>query len=186
MFVRGDEQSKAVQDMQSADNPDEIDISEDEDEEEEEGGDDGEYKNLIIQVDLTNIVQESRQRRRRRWQWRRWTCLTRCLADSRNPLRTRRCLLDHNCGPKRHMVERVPHEYVVNKGPVSTAYWSGCKCASQLSCKYVWRILDVCASVKNIYPSKYVAFFIACHHNCRQRVGMFSFQILMGDYNLTM
>merc|ERR1712130_1008975 len=38
MFVRGDEQSKAVQDMQSADNPDEIDISEDE----EEGGDDGE------------------------------------------------------------------------------------------------------------------------------------------------
>ena len=89
MFVRGDEQSKAVQDMQSADNPDEIDISEDEDEEEEEGGDDGEYKNLIIQVDLTNIVQESRQRRRRRWQWRRWTCQTRCLADSRNPLRTR-------------------------------------------------------------------------------------------------
>lgn len=42
MFVRGDEQSKAVQDMQSADNPDEIDISEDEDEEEEEGGEDGE------------------------------------------------------------------------------------------------------------------------------------------------
>merc|ERR1712210_15838 len=42
MFVRGDEQSKAVQEMQSADNPDEIDISEDEDEEEEEGGDDGE------------------------------------------------------------------------------------------------------------------------------------------------
>merc|ERR1712183_962007 len=68
MFVRGDEQSKAVQDMQSADNPDEIDISEDEDEEEEEGG----------------------ERRRRRWQWRRWTCLTRFLADSRNPLLTRR------------------------------------------------------------------------------------------------
>ena len=43
MFVRGDEQSKAVQEMQSADNPDEINISEDEDEEEEEGGDDGEY-----------------------------------------------------------------------------------------------------------------------------------------------
>ena len=50
MFVRGDEQSKAVQDMQSADNPDEIDISEDEDEEEEEGGDDGEYENLTKQV----------------------------------------------------------------------------------------------------------------------------------------
>ena len=47
MFVRGDEQSKAVQEMQSADNPDEIDISEDEDDdEEEEGGDDGEFKNL--------------------------------------------------------------------------------------------------------------------------------------------
>ena len=46
MFVRGDEQSKAVQEMQSADNPDEIDISEDEDDdEEEEGGDDGEFKN---------------------------------------------------------------------------------------------------------------------------------------------
>jgi len=42
MFVRGDEQSKAVQEMQSADNPDEIDISDDEDDEEEEGGDDGE------------------------------------------------------------------------------------------------------------------------------------------------
>ena len=56
MFVRGDEQSKAVQDMQSADNPDEIDISEDEDEEEEEGGDDGEYKNLIKQVDLTSHI----------------------------------------------------------------------------------------------------------------------------------
>ena len=45
MFVRGDEQSKAVQDMQSADNPDEIDISEDEDEEEEEGGEDGIHMN---------------------------------------------------------------------------------------------------------------------------------------------
>ena len=44
MFVRGDEQSKAVQEMQSAENPDEIDISEDEDEdEEEEGGEDGKY-----------------------------------------------------------------------------------------------------------------------------------------------
>ena len=45
MFVRGDEQSKAVQDMQSADNPDEIDISENEDEEEEEGGEDGIHMN---------------------------------------------------------------------------------------------------------------------------------------------
>ena len=45
MFVRGDEQSKAVQDMQSADNPDEIDISEDEDEEEEEGSEDGIHMN---------------------------------------------------------------------------------------------------------------------------------------------
>merc|ERR1711899_589953 len=44
MFVRGDEQSKAVQEMQSAENPDEIDISEDEDDdEEEEGGEDGKY-----------------------------------------------------------------------------------------------------------------------------------------------
>ena len=37
----------------------------------------------------------------------------------------------------------------------------------------------VYTSVKNIYPYKYVAFFIACHHNRRQRLGMFSFQILM-------
>ena len=48
MFVRGDEQSKAVQEMQSAENPDEIDISEDEDEdEEEEGGEDGKYLKSI-------------------------------------------------------------------------------------------------------------------------------------------
>ena len=48
MFVRGDEQSKAVQEMQSAENPDEIDISEDEDEdEEEEGGEDGRYLKSI-------------------------------------------------------------------------------------------------------------------------------------------
>ena len=47
MFVRGDEQSKAVQEMQSAENPDEIDISEDEDEDEEEGGEDGKYLKSI-------------------------------------------------------------------------------------------------------------------------------------------
>merc|ERR1712183_272318 len=35
LFVRGETQSKAVEDMVTADNPDEIDISEDEDEEEE-------------------------------------------------------------------------------------------------------------------------------------------------------
>ena len=50
MFVRGDEQSKAVQEMQSADNPDEIDISDDEDDEEEEGGDDGEYSKATNEV----------------------------------------------------------------------------------------------------------------------------------------
>ena len=38
MFVRGDEQSKAVQEMEAGDNPDEIDISEDEEEEGEEDG----------------------------------------------------------------------------------------------------------------------------------------------------
>merc|ERR1719481_1752498 len=42
MFVRGDEQSKAVQEMQSAENPDEIDISDDDDDEDEEEENDGE------------------------------------------------------------------------------------------------------------------------------------------------
>ena len=55
MFVRGDEQSKAVQEMQSADNPDEIDISDDEDDEEEEGGDDGEYIKMVW-LDLTQLL----------------------------------------------------------------------------------------------------------------------------------
>merc|ERR1719150_2494562 len=68
MFVRGDEQSKAVQEMQSTENPDEIDISEDEDEDEK---------------------MESRPRRKRRWRWRKWMCRTRCLEDSRNPVRRR-------------------------------------------------------------------------------------------------
>ena len=56
MFVRGDEQSKAVQDMQSADNPDEIDISEDEDEEEEEGGDDGTARLETLKITKKNII----------------------------------------------------------------------------------------------------------------------------------
>ena len=37
MFVRGETQSKAVNEMASAENPDEIDISEDEEENEEAG-----------------------------------------------------------------------------------------------------------------------------------------------------
>ena len=94
MFVRGDEQSKAVQDMQSADNPDEIDISEDEDEEEEEGGDDGTARLETLKITSKKLsFQESHRRRRRRLQWRRWMCRTRCLGDSRNPLRTRWDLL---------------------------------------------------------------------------------------------
>merc|ERR1719347_2284604 len=47
MFVRGDEQSKAVQEMQSAENPDEIYISDDEDDEDE-----GEEK---AEVQIANI-----------------------------------------------------------------------------------------------------------------------------------
>jgi len=55
MFVRGDDQSKAVQDMQAADNPDEIDISEDEEEEEEAEGDGEPPKKKMKDVEKMDI-----------------------------------------------------------------------------------------------------------------------------------
>ena len=56
MFVRGETQSKAVEDMVTADNPDEIDISEEEDDEEEgEGAEEKEDEVQIANIEEMDV-----------------------------------------------------------------------------------------------------------------------------------
>merc|ERR1719474_1634562 len=55
MFVRGETQSKAVEDMVTSENPDEIDISEDEDDEDDEGKEEVQIAN-IEEMDVPDKV----------------------------------------------------------------------------------------------------------------------------------
>ena len=55
MFVRGETQSKAVNEMASADNPDEIDISEDEEDEEEAAEETGAQTKKVSNVEKMDV-----------------------------------------------------------------------------------------------------------------------------------